>query len=144
MHVVSGRSRPRRGVRLQRYTGTWDEDDPDANLKAEVAEYTRSDPLPTFERLSANTGIPVGALVRYVLVRWAAEGSEALLALGPRLVDRLWRVIVDAETDGSDAARLRAYETLRQVVSWLRVPLDPEYRPAGSPPDDTTRADGSP
>ena len=120
-------------MQLERYTGPWDDDDRDANFKAQVAEYTRTDPLPTFERLSTNTGIPVGALVRYVLVRWAAEGSEALMALGPRLVDRLWNVVVEAETDGSDAARLRAYDALRQMISWLRVPLD----------DDATREDGS-
>jgi hypothetical protein len=120
-------------MELERYTGTWDDDDRDANFKAQVAEYTRTDPLPTLERLSTNTGIPVGALVRYVLVRWAAEGSEALMALGPRLVERLWNVVVEAESDGSDAARLQAYDTLRQMISWLRVPLD----------DDATRADGS-
>ena len=70
-------------MELSTYTGPWDDDDPDANFKAAVAEYTRIDPLPTFAQLSANTGIPIGALVRYALVRWAAEGSEALLALGP-------------------------------------------------------------
>ncbi len=111
-------------MQLEPYTGTWAPDDPDANFKAAVAEYTRLDPLPTFERLSANTGIPVGALVRYALVRWAAEGSEALLALGPRLVERLADVVRAAEEDGTDEARLAAYDTLRQMISWLRVPLE--------------------
>ena len=110
-------------MELERYTGTWNDDDPDANFKAQVAEYTRNDPLPTLTTLSANTGIPVGALARYILVRWAGEGSEALLALGPTLVDRLWQVVEAAENDGSDAARLRAYDQLRQMISWLRVPL---------------------
>ena len=111
-------------MELEQYTGPWSDDDRDANFKAQVAEYTRNDPLPTFEQLSRNTGIPVGALVRYVLVRWAAEGSEALMALGPALVERLWRVVSDAEDADTDEARLRAYDQLRQMISWLRVPLE--------------------
>lgn len=111
-------------MELERYTGPWPDDDPDANFKAHVAEYSRNDPLPTLETLSRNTGIPVGALARYILVRWEAEGSEALMATGPRMVERLWQVVSDAEADGSDAAKLQAYDTLRQMISWLRVPLD--------------------
>ena len=129
-------------MKLEQYTGEWSDDDRDANFKAEVAEYTRNDPLPTLERLSANTGIPVGALVRYVLVRWAGEGSEALLALGPRLVERLWAVVEAAEAEDSDEARLRAYDTLRQMISWLRVPLEPSPVQAGE--GAATRAGESP
>lgn len=110
-------------VRLERYEDEWPPDDRDANFKAAVAEWTVQDPLPTFRRLSANTGIPVGALVRYALVRWAAEGSEALLYLGPRNVERLWQVVEDAEADGTEEARLAAFAQLRQMLSWLRVPL---------------------
>ena len=110
-------------MELEPYAGPWDPDDGDANFKAQVAEYTRNDPLPTFETLSANTGIPVGALVRYVMVRWAAEGSEALLALGPRMVERLWSVVAEAEQQDTDEARLRAFDQLRQMLDWLRVPL---------------------
>ena len=109
---------------LSRYDGPWDDDDPDANFKAQVAEYSRNDPLPTLETLSRNTGIPVGALARYILVRWAAEGSETLLALGPRTVERMERIASEAEADGSDEAKLRAFATLRSMLSWLRVPLD--------------------
>lgn len=112
------------GVQLHRYDAEWSPEDPDANFKAAVAEWTVQDPLPTFQQLSANTGIPVGALVRYVLVRWAAEGSEALLHLGPRTVERLWQVVEDAEAADSDEARLAAYDQLRQMLSWLRAPLD--------------------
>lgn len=110
---------------LERYSGPWTDDDPDANFKREVAEYTRADPLETLEALSANTGIPVGALARYALVKWAAEGSEALLATGPRTVERLWRIVADAEEAGTDEARLAAYEVLREVLGWLRAPLQP-------------------
>lgn len=105
------------------WTGTWAPDDPDANFKRDVAERTRLDPMETLTQLSANTGIPTEALARYILVRWEAEGSDALLAMGPRTVERMWTVITDAEADGSDQARLAAYDTLRQIVSWLRVPL---------------------
>jgi hypothetical protein len=111
-------------MELQPYQGPWDDDDPDANFKAQVAEYSRNDPLPTLETLSRNTGIPVGALARYILVRWAAEGSETLLALGPRTVTTMERIAAEAEADGSDAAKLRAFDTLRSMLSWLRVPLD--------------------
>ena len=119
-----GDGRQRGPIVLEAYVGPWDADDPDANFKREVAEYTRVDPLETLTALSAGTGIPVGALVRYVLVKWAAEGSEALLALGPRTVERLWGVVAEAEATGTDEARLAAYDVLRQMVSWLRAPLD--------------------
>ncbi|MFO8076010.1 MAG: DUF6027 family protein [Egibacteraceae bacterium] len=111
-------------VRLERYIGSWPADDPDANLKAEVAELTRVDPLPALRNLAEATGIPLGALVRYVLVRWASEGSEALLALGPPTVERLWRHVAAAEAAGTDAARLEAYDALRQMLAWLRSPLE--------------------
>ena len=111
-------------MELEQYTGPWPDDDPDANFKAHVAEYSRNDPLPTLETLSRNTGIPVGALARYILVRWEAEGSEALMATGPRMVERLWQVVSDAEADGSIEAKLAAFDQLRQMISWLRVPLD--------------------
>jgi hypothetical protein len=110
-------------MELQRYTGHWPDDDPDANFKREVTEYTRADPMPTVRQLSQNTGIPIGALVRYVLVKWTAEGSEALMALGPRMVERLWAACDSAESEGTDAARLTAYAQLRDMLSWLRLPL---------------------
>lgn len=115
-----------RWVRLERYTGTWPADDPDANFKREVAELTRGDPLTTLETLSANTGVPVGALARYALVKWTAEGSEALLALGPRTVQRMLAQVERAEAAGTDEARLAAYDVLAQMVRWLAAPLDEE------------------
>lgn len=116
-------------VRLERYDGPWPEDDRDANFKAAVAEWTVQDPLPTFAMLSENTGIPVGALVRYALVRWAAEGSEALLFLGPRNVERLWQVVQNAQSAGTDDAKVAAFDQLAQMLSWLRIPLQPEPPP---------------
>jgi len=109
-------------IELAPYRDTWTPDDPHANFKAEVANYTTADPLPTLERLSAGTGIPVESLIRYVLVKWAASGSEAMLAMGP-IVFRQMRDIVDrAERDGridGNDARLEAYHALKQIVDWL-------------------------
>lgn len=115
-------------VVLQAYDGEWPDDDPDANFKTDVAALTLQDPLPTFQRLSANTGIPLGALVRYALVRWTSEGSEALLALGPVTVRRMAALVRAAEEDGGDHARLEAYERLRQMIGWLEIPLDEDVR----------------
>ena len=112
-------------IELIRWAGPWPDDDPDANFKADVALYSMLDPLETIDALSDSTGIPVGALVRYVLARWASAGSEALLSAGPSVVERMWATFTDAEQADSDEARLAAYEVVRQMVSWLRAPLDP-------------------
>jgi hypothetical protein len=108
---------------LSRWSGPWEEDDPDANLKAEVALYSRLDPLKTLKGLSANVGLPVGVLARYVLARYATSGSAGLLELGPSMVHRLWKPVEDAEVSGTEEARLDAYDQLRQMIEWLRLPL---------------------
>ena len=107
-------------ISLVRYTDSWGEDDPDANFKAEVAEYSQLDPLTTLHGMSAALGIPVGAIARAVLARWAAAGSSGLLELGPSTVERLWEPIAAAEAEDDDQARLAAYAQVRQMVSWLR------------------------
>lgn len=118
---------------LERWTGPWAEDDPDANFKAEVADYTRLDPLQTLRGLSAHTGIPLGALVRYVLARFATTGSGGLLELGPTMVHRLWEPVAEAEEAGTDEARLAAYRAVAAQLSWLRFPLEhPETYPDAS------------
>ena len=111
-------------IELTRWSGPWPDDDPDANFKEDVALYSKLDPLETIGALSKGTGIPVGAIVRYVLARWASAGSEALLSAGPSVVERMWAQFTEAEEAGSDEARLAAYEVVRQMVSWLRSPLD--------------------
>ena len=110
-------------VRLEPWTGPWPDDDPDANFKSEVALYSLVDPLTTIEALSANVDVPVGALCRYVLARWASGGSGGLLELGPSMVQRLWDVCEQAEGEATDEGRLAAYDRLRQMLSWLRLPL---------------------
>jgi hypothetical protein len=68
--------------------------------------------------------MPAGAIVRHVLARWAQAGSEGLLLVGPTVVDRMTALCSEAEAAGTEAARLAAYESLRGLISWLRVPLD--------------------
>lgn len=110
-------------ITLECWTGPWPDDDPDANFKAEIALYANTDPLSTITNLANNIGVPVGAVARYVLARWATGGSSALLELGPSMVHRLAAVCEDAETRDTDEARLAAYDTLRQMIEWLRLPL---------------------
>jgi hypothetical protein len=109
---------------LARWDGPWPADDPDANFKADVALYSKLDPLVTLQGLAGNLDIPVGALARYVLAKWATSGSGALLELGPTAVGQLSAFIDTAESAATDEARLAAYDAIRQYVSWLRVPLD--------------------
>jgi hypothetical protein len=113
-------------IELVRWSGPWGPDDPDANFKAEVADYCKLDPLRTVTGLADNLDIPVGAVVRYVLARWATAGSGGLLELGPTMVNRLWEPVGRAEETGTDEARLAAYEELRSLLSWLKYPLDDE------------------
>lgn len=108
-------------VELARWNGRWRTDDPFAALKSDVAAYGHLDPLATLEGLSAASGVPVGALVRYVLARWTAGGSEAALELGVSGIDHLGRLIAEAEEIATDAARLAAYAGVVDVVRWLRA-----------------------
>jgi hypothetical protein len=112
-----------RTIDLVGWNGPWDPDDPDANFKTDVALYSHVDPMTTIGRLAAAMGIPEGAVVHYVLAKWASAGSGGLLELGPSMVHRLWAPIEQAEEAGTDRARLDAYNQLRQMISWLRLPL---------------------
>jgi hypothetical protein len=111
-------------VTLARWSGPWPDDDPDANFKADVALYSLVDPLSTIENLSAGLDVPVGAICRYVLAKWATGGSGGLLELGPTMTIRLAEVCERAETEGTDDARLAAFAQLREMILWLRMPLD--------------------
>ena len=111
-------------ITLEGWRGPWADDDKDANLKADIALYAHVDPLRTVRGLSQSIDVPVGAIVHYVLARWASEGASGLLELGPTMSRRLQAVCDDAEAEGSPAARLAAYDRLRQMISWLNYPLD--------------------
>ncbi len=110
-------------MELYPYREPWADDDPHANFKTEVALYTVADPLPTLENLSKATGIPVPCLVRYVLVKYAASGADGLLSMTPIVLQQLADHVEKAEADGSDAARLAAYESLRQMIAWMQAGL---------------------
>lgn len=111
-------------MELYPYIDSWNSNDPHANFKAEVAQYTLADPLPTLEVLSHSTGIPVPCLIRYVLVKYAASGADALLAMGPIVLQQMEGCLAKAEAAGTETARLEAYEALKQIVSWLRTGLE--------------------
>ncbi|TWV53934.1 hypothetical protein FRZ03_08185 [Streptomyces misionensis] len=118
-------------IRLHRWCATWPDNDPHANFKSDVVLYGRLDPLATLRGMSESLGIPVGALARYVLARWATGGSGGLLEIGPVMVHRLWEPIAEAERQDSDGERLRAYHRLREMIAWLKLPLDePSVYPA--------------
>lgn len=111
-------------VILEPWRGGWDDDDPDANFKHDVALYSKLDPLSTISNLADRVDVPVGALCRYILAKWASAGAEALLALGPTAVVRMAETIEAAEAADSDGQRLEAYHSIASQISWLRSPLD--------------------
>ena len=84
-----------------------------------MAGYTSADPLPTLENLSRGTGIPVECLIRYVLVKYAASASEALLAMDPIVFRQMREHVRKAEETGTAAGRLEAYAALKSMMAWL-------------------------
>lgn len=114
-------------MELKPYEDSWNAYDPHTNFKEEVALYSVADPLPTLENLSKDTGIPIPALIRYILVKYAASGSDAILAMTPYVLRQMQEHITKAESAKSTEARLAAYEALRQMVAWLTIgPIDLE------------------
>lgn len=71
--------------------------------------------------LGRDTGIPLPCLIRYVLVKYAASGADALLAMGPLVLGQMEQIVEKAEAAGTDEARLAAYQSLKQIVNWLRA-----------------------
>ena len=39
------------------------------------------------------------------------------------MVHRLWEPVARADQEDTDAARLAAFDQMRQMLSWLRLPL---------------------
>ncbi len=85
---------------------------PDANASFQraVADSRRIDPMPTFRRLSEVTGVAVEDLVHHALVRWASAGAEALLWLGPTVLQEL----VEARRSGD-------WEKVAGIIDWLQA-----------------------
>lgn len=75
---------------------------------AEVAATKAQDPMPTFANLSAATGVPVDDLVHYALVRWAAAGSEMLMAMPPQVLRQL-----------VEARQREDWDAVGGIVDWL-------------------------
>ena len=70
------------------------------------------DPMPTFEALSRETGVPVDALVHLALVRWASAGAETLMAVEPQALRDLI------------AARGREdWTAVAGIIDWLEAGL---------------------
>lgn len=118
-------------LELVPYKDSWSDDDPDAGFRSMVAMFSGIDPMPTLERLGRKKDIPVGALARFILARYAASGSEALMEIGPRVVGQMNEMVQKAEAEDSDAARLEAYQSLKGIISWLNIPLHLNWRPRG-------------
>lgn len=74
----------------------------------QVQESLLQDPRPTFEVLSAETGIAVDDLVHHALVSWTSAGAEALLAMEPQALRRLL-----------DARRREDWHEVGGMVDWL-------------------------
>jgi hypothetical protein len=108
-------------MKLIPYKDSWEETDPHANFKEEVALYSVADPLPTLEVLSQDTDIPVAALIRYILVKYTASGSDVVLAMTPLVLRQMQDHVDKAEREGTAVSRLEAYEALRQIINWLMI-----------------------
>ena len=93
--------------------------DPHANFRAEVECYAAADPMPAIENLSTLTGVGIDRLIRYVLVKYAASAADALLSLDPIVFRQMREHVAHAESEGTDVARLKAYEALKQMIAWL-------------------------
>jgi len=99
-------------------------EDPHANFRHEVDTYAAADPMPTIANLSQLTGVPEDRIIRYVLVKYAASNSEALLAMDPIVFRQMKEHIQRAESEDTDVARLRAYQALKEIIGWLGLPAE--------------------
>ena len=68
------------------------------------------DPMPTFEALSAATGVPVETLTHLALVRWASAGAEALLSVEPQVLHEL-----------IDARHREDWPAVAGIIDWLEA-----------------------
>ena len=116
-------------IKLEQFIWDSNPSDKDNNFKNDVALYTQENPLPTLNRVSNNLNIPIGSIVRYIVCKWAMSGSESLLDLGPDMVKEIAGIFDAAEALGNDEERLKAYHSVKAIISWMKVPLeDPDYR----------------
>ena len=85
---------------------------PHQNYIDAVKDSASTDPMPTVQNLAKNTGLEPEEIVHYILVQWAASGSEALMATTPLALRQLKEA-----ADASDIAKVRG------MVNWLLTGL---------------------
>ena len=83
----------------------------DQRFQEAVELSRRVDPLPTLRSLAQSTGVRLEDVIHHALVRYASDGAEALLAVGPRSLQEL----IDA----------------RQAQDWAKVAALIDYLAAG-------------
>ena len=83
---------------------------PDQNFRDAVALSQLADPMPTLEALARNTGLPVAQVVHHALVRYASDGAEALLAVGPKSLGEL-----------VSARRAEDWRKVAAIIDWLQA-----------------------
>ena len=84
----------------------------DENFREAVRSSRLVDPRPTFENLAASTGLSYEEVVHHALVRYAASGAEALLA-----VERQALAELIAAGRGGD------WEKVGSLIDWLEAGL---------------------
>lgn len=108
-------------LRLEKWDGPVDPESEHANFLEEVALWSHADPMETLVPFAEMVGLPVAVVARFVLARWAAEGSTSFLELGPAALDRLWDVCESAEAAADDESRLAGYRKVRDIIGWMRT-----------------------
>ena len=83
-----------------------------AEFARRAEEALAVDPMPMFRALSDETGVPVDALVHLALVRWAAAGAEALMAVEPQVLREL-----------VSARKREDWEKVAGMIDWLEAGL---------------------
>ena len=64
---------------------------------------------------------------------YVGPGSDALLEMGPRVVQQMDEFVQKAELAGTDEARLKAFRALKAIIAWLKVPLEDQNSRRGGP-----------
>jgi hypothetical protein len=56
-----------------------------------------------------------------VLVKYTTSSSDAKLALDPVVFRQMREHVLEAEEQGSDEARVKAYRALKSMIDWLSI-----------------------
>lgn len=90
----------------------------DAGFREDVRLARLVDPMPTLRALADHTGTKVEDVVHLALVRYASDGAEALLALGPASLRELVRA-----REAGDWAKVAG------IIDWLQAGFEsPRWR----------------